>query len=186
MRSVFAFSSLLICLLGTPAMCADDAAALLKVIQSPATSDVDRANAFEKIGDLAGDDAVEPLASYLGDKKWSHYARFALQKMPGQTVTAALVKSLGFAAGRLEGRRDRDDRSSTRSDGRRTAGEAAGRCGGKRRRLGRDRPGNDRNARVRRGTQRSVSRRERLGAQSVARLRLAAGRTTIGEDRARR
>ena len=72
----------------------EDAAALLKAIQSPATSDVDRANAFEKIGDLAGDDAVEPLASYLGDPKWSHYARFALQKIPGQTVTAALVKSL--------------------------------------------------------------------------------------------
>ena len=94
MRSVLAFSSLLICLCGSPVMCAEDAAALLKAIQSPATSDVDRANAFEKIGDLAGDDAVEPLASYLGDPKWSHYARFALQKMPGQTVTAALVKSL--------------------------------------------------------------------------------------------
>ena len=94
MRSVFAFVSLLICLLGTPAMCSEDAVALLKAIQSPATSDVDRANAFEKIGDVAGDEAVEPLAGYLGDPKWSHYARFALQKMPGQTVTAALVKSL--------------------------------------------------------------------------------------------
>ena len=65
MRSVFAFASLLICMLGMPAMGAEDAAALLKVIQASATSDVDRANAFEKIGDLAGDEAVEPLASYL-------------------------------------------------------------------------------------------------------------------------
>jgi HEAT repeat protein len=94
MRTAVAIASLLICLLGKPAVGGEDAAALLKVIQSAATADVDRANAFEKIGDLAGDEAVEPLASYLSDKKWSHYARFALQKMPGQQVTAALVKSL--------------------------------------------------------------------------------------------
>lgn len=102
MRPIFALSSLLVCLLGAPAMCADDAAALLKAIQSPETSDVDRANAFEKIGDIAGDDVAKPLASFLGDKKWSHYARFALQKMEGQNVTETLVESLGTLQGDLK------------------------------------------------------------------------------------
>ncbi len=94
MRTVAAVAGLVICLLSKPVMGGEDAATLLKIIQSPATADVDRANAFEKIGDLAGDDAVEVLSGYLSDKKWSHYARFALQKMPGQQVTAALIKSL--------------------------------------------------------------------------------------------
>ncbi|MCX7425631.1 MAG: HEAT repeat domain-containing protein [Planctomycetia bacterium] len=102
MRLILALPSLLVCLLAAPAMCADDAAALLKMIQSPETSDVDRANAFEKIGDIAGDNAVEPLAGFLGDKKWSHYARFALQKMEGQKVTEALLKSLDGLQGDLK------------------------------------------------------------------------------------
>jgi HEAT repeat protein len=99
MRLVFVFANLLVCLCGAPARSADDAAMLLQVIQSPTASAVDRANAFEKIGDLAGDDAVEPLAGYLGDKKWSHYARFALQKMPGRSATSALLKSLDTLQG---------------------------------------------------------------------------------------
>ncbi len=102
MRPRFALPILFVCLLGATAMGADDAATLLKVIQSIETSDVDRANAFEKIGDIAGEDAVEPLAGFLGDKKWSHYARFALQKMEGQNVTEALLKSLDGLQGDLK------------------------------------------------------------------------------------
>ena len=94
MRSIFTLPTLFVCLFGAPAMGADDAAALLKTIQSTETSDVDRANAFEKIGDIARDNAVEPLVGFLGDKTWSHYARFALQKMKGQNVTEALLESL--------------------------------------------------------------------------------------------
>ena len=94
MRSILALPTLFVCLFGAPAMGADDAAALLKTIQSTETPDVDRANAFEKIGDIADDNAVEPLVGFLGDKKWSHYARFALQKMEGQNVTEALLESL--------------------------------------------------------------------------------------------
>ena len=102
MRPIFALPIFFVCLLSTPAMCADDAAALLKTIQSPETSDVDRANAFEKIGDTAGSDAVQPLVGFLGDKKWSHYARFALQKMKGQDVTEALLESLDALQGDLK------------------------------------------------------------------------------------
>ena len=102
MRPIFALTCLFVCLLAVPAMGADDAAALLKTIQSPDSADVDRANAFEKIGDLAGDEAVEALAGYLGDKKWSHYARFALQKMEGPKVTDALVKAIGEVDGDLK------------------------------------------------------------------------------------
>ncbi|MDZ7616521.1 MAG: hypothetical protein U1E05_05910, partial [Patescibacteria group bacterium] len=102
MRPVFVLTCLALCLLRTPAASADDAATLLKLIQSPETADVDRANAFERIGDLAGDEAVAPLAGFLGDKKWSHYARFALQKMEGPKVTEALLKSLDQVEGDLK------------------------------------------------------------------------------------
>ncbi|NUQ64305.1 MAG: HEAT repeat domain-containing protein [Pirellulales bacterium] len=102
MRPIFALSGLLAGLLCAPALCADDAAALLKAIQSPETSDVDRANAFEKIGDLAGDNAVKPLAGFLGDRRWSHYARFALQKMEGENATQALLQSLDTLQGDLK------------------------------------------------------------------------------------
>ena len=102
MHPIFALSTLFVCLLSATAMGADDAAALLKVIQSTETSDVDRANAFEKIGDIAGEDAVEPLAGFLGDRTWSHYARYALQKMEGEDVTEALLKSLDALQGDLK------------------------------------------------------------------------------------
>lgn len=102
MRYIFALPILSICLLGAAAMGADDPAALLKTIQSAETPDVDRANAFEKIGDVAGDDAVETLVGFLGDKTWSHYARFALQKMEGEKVTRALLESIDTLDGDLK------------------------------------------------------------------------------------
>ncbi len=101
MRHIFALPILSV-LLSAAAMGADDAAALLQVIQSTETSDVDRANAFEKIGDVAGKDAVESLVGFLDDKTWSHYARFALQKMEGENVTEALLKSLDTLEGDLK------------------------------------------------------------------------------------
>ena len=102
MRANLALSTLFACLLSVAAAGADDAAALLRLIQSPDASDVDRANAFEKIGDIAGDEAVTPLARFLGDEKWSHYARFALQKMEGEQVTEALLQSLDSLQGDLK------------------------------------------------------------------------------------
>ena len=89
MRPALALTTVFTCLFCSTALGADDAAALLEAIQSNETSDVDRANAFEKIGDIAGADAVQPLAEYLGDQKWSHYARFALQKMEGGAYRSA-------------------------------------------------------------------------------------------------
>ena len=102
MRPILALPTLFACLLGATAVRADDVAALLKVIQANETSDVDRANAFEKIGDIAGVDAVQPLAGYLSDKKWGHYSRFALQKMEGQEVADALLQSLDALEGNLK------------------------------------------------------------------------------------
>ena len=102
MRYMFVLPILCVCLLSAAAFGANDASALLKTIQSTEAPDVDRANAFEKIGDIAGDDAVEPLVGFLGDKKWSHYARFALQKMDGESVTKALLESLDGLEGDLK------------------------------------------------------------------------------------
>ena len=94
MRSILAIPTFFVCLLGASVTDAKDAAELLQVIQSSEASDVDRANAFEKIGDIAGEEAVESLAGFLSDKKWSHYARFAFQKMEGENVTGVLLRSL--------------------------------------------------------------------------------------------
>lgn len=102
MRPLIALSTCLACLLGATALRADESGALLKVIQSKETSDVDRANAFEAIGDTAGAEAVAPLAGFLVDKKWSHYARFALQKMEGEIVADALISSLDTLEGDLK------------------------------------------------------------------------------------
>ena len=102
MRSILAIPTFFACLLSATAIGAKDAAELLRVIQSSETSDVDRANAFEKIGDIAGEDAVEPLAGFLSDKKWSHYARFAFQKMEGRNVTDVLLRSLDALQGELK------------------------------------------------------------------------------------
>lgn len=94
--------TLFACLLGVTTVSAGDSTELLKLIQSTETSDDKRANAFEKIGDIAGEDAVQPLAKFLGDEKWSHYARFALQKMEGENATNALLDSLDVLEGDLQ------------------------------------------------------------------------------------
>ncbi len=101
MRYIFVLPILSV-LLSAAAMGADDPAVLLQVIQSTDTSDVDRANAFEKIGDVAGEDAVESLVGFLDDRTWSHYARFALQKMDGGNVTEALLESIDTLEGDLK------------------------------------------------------------------------------------
>jgi HEAT repeat protein len=102
MRPSFPLSILLASVLGLTALGADDAARLLQTVQSNDTSDVDRANAFEKLGDVAGEEAVAPLVGFLGNQKWSHYARFALQKMEGENVTNALLQSLDGLEGDLK------------------------------------------------------------------------------------
>ena len=102
MCPVLRLSVFFACLFSVTTVGADDAADLLKVILSNETSNVDRANAFEKIGDIAGDDAIEPLTRFLSDKKWSHYARFALQKMEGESVDKALFESLDALEGDLK------------------------------------------------------------------------------------
>ena len=84
MRFRFALALLFVLSVISATAVGEDASALMKVIRSTATSDVDKANAFEKIGDIAGDEQIGPLVRFLGDRKWSHYARFALQKMEGE------------------------------------------------------------------------------------------------------
>ena len=97
MRIRLALSIVLSSALSTTAHGEDEGAALLALIQADETMAVDRANAFEKIGDVAGAEAVQTLAGFLGDQEWSHYARFALQKMEGANVTETLCQWLDRA-----------------------------------------------------------------------------------------
>lgn len=102
MRLPLRAALLMVSLLVVPAAAEQEVAKLLAVIQSTEAAENERANAFEKIGDLAGPDAVDALAEYLDDEKWSHYARFALQKMPEDAATEALLDSLNSLEGDLK------------------------------------------------------------------------------------
>ena len=101
MRLILAPVTLISCFSVVTAVVADTATDLMEIIQSDDSSDVDRANAFEEIGNVAGDELLPPLAAYLSDEQWSHYARFAFQKMEGEKVTATLLDSLGQLQGDL-------------------------------------------------------------------------------------
>ena len=101
MRLILAPMTLISCFSVVTAVVADTATDLMEIIQSDDSSDVDRANAFEEIGNVAGDELLPPLAAYLSDEQWSHYARFAFQKMEGEKVTATLLDSLGQLQGDL-------------------------------------------------------------------------------------
>ena len=80
--------------MAAPAASADDAAALLKTIQSSEASDVDRANAFEKIGDLAG-------AIRLFDAVAAAAQRAAPDSQPALDLVQARARAL-VRAGRID------------------------------------------------------------------------------------
>lgn len=78
-----------------------DSAALIAVLQSADASLHDKALACKQLAVVGDDSAVPVLASLLGDEKLSHYARFALEPMPGK-AGAALREALNTVQGTLK------------------------------------------------------------------------------------
>ena len=79
-----------------------DPASLIAVLQSADASLHDRALACKQLAVVGDESAVPVLASLLGDEKLSHYARFALEPIPGKAVDAALREALNTVQGRLK------------------------------------------------------------------------------------
>lgn len=79
-----------------------DAASLIAVLQSADASLHDKALACKQLAVVGDESAVPVLASLLGDERLSHYARFALEPIPGKAVDAALREALKKVPGTLK------------------------------------------------------------------------------------
>ena len=79
-----------------------DPASLIAVLQSADASLHDKALACKQLAVVGDESAVPVLASLLGDEKLSHYARFALEPIPGKAVDAALREALNSVQGTLK------------------------------------------------------------------------------------
>lgn len=76
-----------------------DSAGALGVLKDPGSSEFAKAKACQRLAVVGDETAVPALAALLGDPKLSHYARTALEPMPG----AAVDRALREAVGKLEG-----------------------------------------------------------------------------------
>jgi hypothetical protein len=74
---------------------------LLEVLKSDAP-DAAKDYAFRKLMAIGTATSVAQLGPILGDDKWSHRARFALERIPGPEASAALRKAAGALTGPLQ------------------------------------------------------------------------------------
>lgn len=72
----------------------DKCAALLAIIQSPDSSENEKATAFEDLAAVGDTSSIEPLSKLLSHPKMSHYARYALQNNPDPAAGDALRRAL--------------------------------------------------------------------------------------------
>jgi len=79
-----------------------DPASLIATLQSADASLHDKALACKQLAVVGDESAVPVLASLLADERLSHYARFALEPIPGKAVDAALRDALGKVPGLLK------------------------------------------------------------------------------------
>jgi HEAT repeat protein len=77
---------------------ADKAVALLAKVDATV---FEKAKACQRLAVVGGPEAVPTLAKLLADPQLSHYARIALEPMPGQAATDVLRAGLDTAQGRL-------------------------------------------------------------------------------------
>jgi len=74
---------------------------LLAILKDPASPLFDKAKACQRLAVIGTAEAVPVLATLLSDPKLAHYARFALQPIPGPAVDEALRTAMGKLKGEL-------------------------------------------------------------------------------------
>ncbi len=78
-----------------------ESADLVQLLDDPDSSEFARAKACQRLAVVGDEAAVPSLARLLSDSKLSHYARTALEPMPGKSVDQALREALGSLDGGL-------------------------------------------------------------------------------------
>ena len=76
-------------------------AELVAVLEDPDAGEFAQAKACQRLATVGGDSAVPALAGLLGDPRLSHYARTALEPMPGAAAARALREALASVQGAL-------------------------------------------------------------------------------------
>ena len=78
-----------------------DAAGATRILQDTDSSEFEKAKACQRLAVVGADSSVPALAALLPDPKLSHYARTALEPMPGKAADRALREALEKVNGGL-------------------------------------------------------------------------------------
>ena len=76
-------------------------AELIRLLDDPDSSEFAKAKACQRLAVVGDEAAVPSLARLLSDPKLSHYARTALEPIPGEAVDQALREALDSVEGAL-------------------------------------------------------------------------------------
>ncbi len=75
--------------------------ALVRILESADSSEFAKAKACQRLAVVGDDSAIPALSRLLADPKLSHYARTALEPLPGAAADRALREALGSLEGSL-------------------------------------------------------------------------------------
>ncbi len=78
-----------------------DSAALVGILEDQGSSEFAKAKACQRLAVVGEESAVPAVAKLLGDPRLSHYARTALEPMPGAAADRALRAALQAVGGGL-------------------------------------------------------------------------------------
>lgn len=78
-----------------------DSEAVVRILEDPDSSEFFKAKACQRLAVIGDESTVPALAGLLRDPKLSHYARTALEPMPGPKADQALREALGALEGAL-------------------------------------------------------------------------------------
>lgn len=74
---------------------------LVKILNDPSAGEFAKAKACQRLAVVGNESAVPALAGLLGDVRLAHYARTALDQIPGDNADRALREALSDLDGRL-------------------------------------------------------------------------------------
>lgn len=74
---------------------------LVKILNDPSSEEFAKAKACQRLAVIGNESAVPALAGLLGDARLAHYARTALDQIPGDVADRALREALSDLDGKL-------------------------------------------------------------------------------------